>query len=279
MGMDSQGERNCLDDSANEKATLATSRRNFLASSKLGVGAVVALGLGLVGRSSSAQAQALIKRCTACGISCFLPGTRIKATNGEVSIEELRIGDRVLTALGEYKPIKFIGRRQVSREPSEVWTDEGPVKISRFAIDGKAPHSDLYISPAHAIYIDGILIPVVNLVNGIDVVANAKPEALSLTYFHIELDTHEAIFAEGLPVETFQRDNPEAFDNIDEYVRLYGSPGEALIPFAPIASYNGRLQKLASHIRSTLAPAYDFRKQIDKIRDRIADRAELAGAA
>ena len=70
------------------------------------------------------------------------------------------------------------------------------MKISRFAIDGKAPHSDLYVSPAHVIYIDGILMPASNLINGVTiVVADAKPEALSLTYFHIELDTHEAILA------------------------------------------------------------------------------------
>jgi hypothetical protein len=50
------------------------------------------------------------------------------------------------------------------------------------------------------------------LVNDVTIVADAKPEALSLTYFHIELDTHEAILAEGLAVETFQRDNPHAFD-------------------------------------------------------------------
>ena len=82
------------------------------------------------------------------------------------------------------------------------------MKISRFAIDGKAPHSDLYISPGHAIYIDGILIPASNLVNGVTIVADAKPEALSLTLFHIELDTHEAILAEGLAVESFRHDNP-----------------------------------------------------------------------
>jgi hypothetical protein len=204
---------------------------------------------------------------------------RIQTPEREVRIEELRIGDKVLTVFGQTKPIKFVGRRELSRKPSQARAGERPVKISRFAIDGKAPYSDLYVSPAHAIYIDGILIPVANLINGINIVANAKPEALSLTYFHIELDTHEAILAEGLPVETFQRDNPDAFDNIDDYVRLYGPPGEPLIPFAPIVSYNGRLQELASHLRSTLAPAYDFRKQIDKIRDRIADRAELARAA
>jgi hypothetical protein len=265
-----------FDPLTDEKATLMTSRRSFLASSKGILGAGVALGLALTGRSSSAQTP---RPCAACGVSCFLPGTRIQIPEREVRIEELQIGDKVLTAFGEAKPIKFIGRKELSRQPSQAWNGEGRVKISRFAIDGKAPHSDLYVSPAHAIYIDGILIPVVNLVNGNNIVANAKPEALSLTYFHIELDTHEAILAEGLAVETFQRDNPDAFDNIDEYVRLYGSPGEPLIPFAPIVSYSGRLQVLASHIRSTLAPAYDFRKQIDKIRDRIADHAELACAA
>jgi hypothetical protein len=208
-----------------------------------------------------------------------LPGTRIQTPEREVRIEELQIGDRVLTAFGEAKLIKFIGRKELSRQPSLAWNGKGPVKISRFAIDSEAPHSDLYVSPAHAIYIGGILIPARNLVNGINIVANAKPESLSLTYFHIELETHEPILAEGLAVETFLRDNPDAFDNIDEYVRVYGPPGEPLIPFAPILSYSGRLQELASHIRSTLAPAYDFRKPIDKIRDRIADRAELARAA
>jgi len=79
--------------------------------------------------------------------------------------------------------------------------------------------------PAHAIYIDGILIRASDLVNGVTIVADAKPEVLSLTYFHIELDRHEAIIAEGLAVESYQRDNLYAFDNADEYVRLYGSPG------------------------------------------------------
>ena len=150
------------------------------------------------------------------------------------------------------------------------------MKISRFAIHGKAPHSDLYVSPAHAIYIDGILVPASNLVNGVTIVADAKLAALSLTYFHIELDTHEPILAEGLAVESFQRDNLHAFDNADEYVSLYGLPGEPLAPFAPIIRYHSSRQELASHIRSALAPVYDFRKPIEKIRDRIVDRLEFA---
>jgi Hint domain len=155
------------------------------------------------------------------------------------------------------------------------------VKISRFAIDGKAPHSDLYISPGHAIYIDGILIPASNLVNGVTIVANAKPEVRSLTLFHIELDTHEAILAEGLAVESFRHDqlHPHAFffDNADEYVRLYGPPGEPPAPFAPILRYRRSHQELASYMRSALAPVCDFRKPIEKVRDRVIDR--LARAA
>jgi hypothetical protein len=263
-------EKSFLDASTNEKATVATSRRSFIAGWKLCAG--VALGLGLAARSSSARAAL---GCAVC--SCFLSGTRIKTTEGEVNIEELRIGDNVLTALGETKPIKFIGRVKVSRERTGPWNGDGPVKICRFAIDGKAPYADLYVSPAHAIYIDGILIRASNLVNGVTIVADAKPDALSLTYFHIELDTHEAILAEGLAVESYQRDNLNAFDNADEYVRLYGSASEPLAPFAPIVRYHSSLQELGSHIRGTVAPLCDFRKPIEKVRDRILDR--LARAA
>jgi Hint domain len=276
------GGRSSLDASADGKATLATSRRSFIAGWKLCAG----VALGLCVRSSWARAAAPTsvptpRPCsTAVGCSCFLPGTRIKTPEGETNIEELRIGDNVLTASGESKPIKFIGRRKVSRERIGPWKNgEGPVKISRFAIDGKAPHSDLYISPAHAIYIDGILILASNLVNGVTIVADARPEALSLTYFHIELGTHEAILAEGLAVESFRHDNPHAFDNADEYVRLYGSYGEPLAPFAPIVRYRSSRQELASHVRSALAPLYDFRKPIEKVRDRIVDRLEFARAA
>jgi hypothetical protein len=269
-------EKNFLDASTNEKATLATSRRSFIAGWKLCAGA--ALGLCLAARSSSAYTPLPCSTCK----SCFLPGTRIKTPEGETNIEELRIGDKVLTASGEAKPIKFIGRRKVSRERAGPWKNgDGPVKISRCAIDGKAPHSDLYITPEHAIYIDGILIPAGNLVNGVTIVADAKPEIVSLTLFHIELDTHEAILAEGLAVESFRIDNQLThafwFDNVDEYVRLYGPPEEPAASFAPILRYRSSRQELASHMRSALAPVYDFRKPIEKVRDRVIDR--LARAA
>ncbi len=212
--------------------------------------------------------------------NCFLLGTRLETPGGLTQIEELRIGDAVLTASGEAKPVKWIGRRCCARDASARWDKSvAPVKIARFAIDGKAPLADLYLSPAHALYLDGILIPAHNLVNGLTIVENAKPEALTLTYFHLELETHEAILAEGLAAESFLGGDRSAFDNADEYVTLYGLLGEPLAPFAPIVSYNGGRQALASHLRSMLAPVYDARMPIDKVRDRISDHAELAYTA
>ncbi len=257
------------------KATLQTSRRSFLAGSRLALGAGLAIGLGIMARSAPARAGGNNpgrggKSC------CFLPGTKIATPNGAVEIQHLAVGDDVLTFEGDTKRVKWVGRQQFERA-----SDPGasPVKISRHAIDGHAPHADLYVSPEHAIYIDGILIPARNLVNGITIVADAKPEIKTITYYHIELDTHEVILAEGLAVESFLGGNRAAFDNVDEYIRLYGSPGEALTPFAPIVSYYGGRQELASHIRSVAAPLWDRRKPIDKVRDRLADHAHLARAA
>jgi hypothetical protein len=134
------------------KITLMRSRRSFLAASKIIIG--VGVSLVVAARSASAQPTPTLTP-TPIPRPCFLQGTKIKTPNGEISIEELRIGDRILTVKGEAKQIKFIGRRrEVWRESSQPRTGEGPVKISRFAIDGKGPHSDLYVSPWHAIYID-----------------------------------------------------------------------------------------------------------------------------
>ncbi len=276
------------DQNSQGEATLKASRRSFLKGSRLVLGAGLTLALGMTVRGTPAKADHNQRRDGDGGggdgggdggdggYKCFLPGTRIETPAGLVKIEELRIGDAVLTVSGEAKRIKFIGRRDLVRTPPEPWAGLGPVKIARFAIDGKAPHSDLYVSSAHAIYIDGILIPAGNLVNGVTIVADAKPEALSLTYFHIELDTHEVLLAEGLAVESLLRDNLPAFDNAGEHIRLYGSSVAPMSPFAPVVSYNGGRQELASHFRTMLAPLYDCRKPIDKVRDRIADRAECA---
>jgi hypothetical protein len=248
------------------KPSLSTSRRNFVKGFHVALGAGVALG---VSAALGRKAQATLAPSTRG--HCFLAGTLIRTASGLVAVEELRAGSAVLTVSGKAKPIKWIGKRKDA--------SEAPVKISKFAIDGKAPLRDLFLSPRHAIYIDGFLVPVINFLNGTTITYNAKSGLPTFTYYHIEFETHEVIEAEGLTVESYLPQSGVEFDNSDEYFLLYGPRQQPMTPFAPILSHDGVGQELKSHIRSTVAYLYDMRTPLDKIRDRIAAQAELAQAA
>ena len=81
-------------------------------------------------------------------------------------IEDPRIGDLVETVRGEALPVKWIGRH-VYRRGSRTWNEEiVPIRVRRFALDGRKPNKDLYVSRGHALYIDGVLLRAMDLVNG-----------------------------------------------------------------------------------------------------------------
>jgi hypothetical protein len=185
-----------------------------------------------------------------------------------------------MTSSGKPKPIKWIGRNHYTRAPSETWhPDLAPVKVARFALDGRTPHADLYLSPGHALYLFGVLIDVRYLVNGRSIIAGQYAEALTLDYFHIELEDHDVVLAEGAAAETYGGDSRQGFDNAEEYERLYGTTPVPARSFAPLASLNGGRQELRSRLRSALSPIYDARTPFDLIRDHLAARAELRLAA
>ena len=257
-------------------------RRHVLAIAAATAGRVAAVAavssLPITAFSSSAQAQAADPDCM-----CFLRGTRILTSKGEARIEDLRIGDLVVTARGETMPIKWIGRSCFKKGSARPWPESvQPIRVSRFAIDDQTPHADLYLSPGHALYIEGSLIPVKYLVNGRSITP-AMPEGMdSIEYFQIELETHEVIFAEGTPVETFLVTvdhegftNRENFTNFVEYERLYGTePLPAMTPYAPIFAYDGGRAELKALLRLAVSPLVDVRDPIQVAYSRIAARAE-----
>jgi Hint domain len=212
---------------------------------------------------------------------CFLYGTQVLTTKGEARVEEIAVGDLVVTARGDRLPVKWIGRRRFTKNGGSSWqTVVLPVRISRFAIDNQTPHADLYVSPAHALFIDGVLIPAIHLVNGASIV-QVMPEGVEdIQYFHIELETHEVIFAEGAAVETLLVTNGrESFDNFFEYERLYGTDNRpAMTSYAPLVCYNGGRSELRALMRRVASPVVDIRDPIQLAYDRIAARAtELVG--
>jgi hypothetical protein len=211
---------------------------------------------------------------------CFLSRTRIATPDQQVAIDELRIGDLVITSSGKPKPIKWIGRNHYTRAPSKPWhPDLAPVKVARFALDGRTPHNDLYLSRGHALYLYGLLVHVEDLVNGRTITADQCADALTLDYYHIELEDHDVVLAEGAAAETFAGEDHHGFDNAEEYERLYGSTVGPQRNFAPVVAYYGRRRELISRLRSVVSPVYDARKPLDRIRDHIASRAELGIAA
>jgi len=133
--------------------------------------------------------------------ACYVAGTRIATERGPVAVEHLRRGDRVRTVLSRgYVPIIWTGRREVRcashPRPHEVW----PVSISAGAFGPGQPVRDLLVSPGHAIFMDGALVPASLLLNGVTI--RQIPTAI-VRYHHFELPAHEVVLAEGLPAESY----------------------------------------------------------------------------
>lgn len=152
--------------------------------------------------------------------ACFLAGTKICTPNGEVEIERIARGDRVITTDGRAVNVSWVGRQTISRQfadPLRVL----PIRIRANSLGENIPSRDLLASPDHAIMIDGILVHAGALVNGHSIVRETDVPP-SFTYYHVELDDHSLILAENTPAETFI-DNADrlAFDNWQEHEALY----------------------------------------------------------
>lgn len=150
----------------------------------------------------------------------YLVGTRIRTDRGEVAIEHLRIGDKVATLDGTARPIVWIGRRAYLAPFPLGNPDLVPIRIAQGAIGRNVPYRDLYVSSGHALFFDDVLVPAKHLENGASIVR--VPQTDPIRYFHIELDRHDIIFAEGAPTETFvDCDNRGIFHNASEFAELY----------------------------------------------------------
>ena len=211
------------------------------------------------------------------GVSCLLRGTSVSTPVGERAVEDLQIGDQLLTLSGPMA-IKWIGYNKFAKEEGRAWPDSVmPIRVARFAIDEHSPHSDLYLSPLHCIFFNEVLIPVKYLINGTSVAHGAHSEMSVIEYYHIDLGTHEVLYAEGALVESFFDGDSERehFSNFVQYERLYGAERQPkMAPFAPILGYRSRRQKIEGVARSLISNIVDVRDPVQIAHDQIARRAE-----
>jgi hypothetical protein len=133
--------------------------------------------------------------------ACFLRGTRIATPYGEVAVEDLRPGDMVLTLNRGRAPIRWIGRRVLDPLMIDRPRDAWPIRIQQGALSDNVPHRDLLVSPDHCLFVQDVLIPAKLLVNGTTIVQEEYEDPFE--YFHIELDSHDVVLAEGMLAETY----------------------------------------------------------------------------
>jgi hypothetical protein len=167
---------------------------------------------------------------------CFVSGTRILTTNGERAIESVEIGDLVVTASGAVRPIVWVGRRDMA-----CAADQAPVRVRAGAFGHGLPARDLLLSPGHPVLVGadadsegGALVPVMCLINGTTI---TRTQANSVTYWHVELDAHDILLAEGLPAESY----------IDLGTRAWfgGADGQLLDPDIAMPGMKGRCRPVA----------------------------------
>ncbi|WP_205665032.1 Hint domain-containing protein, partial [Acetobacter cibinongensis] len=185
------------------------------------------------------------------GTPCYCPGTLILTETGERPVETLEIGDRLVTHDGSLRPIRWIGRRAYDGRFAAGRTDIMPVRIAAGALGNDLPRRDLIVSPLHAMFLLGVLVPAHALVNG-QTITQAENSSV-IEYIHIELETHDIIFAEGAPSETFVDDDSRGmFHNAHEFAELYPDAEQIAPRYCAPRVEDGEALEI---VRRYLAPA------------------------
>jgi hypothetical protein len=189
------------------------------------------------------------------GGSCFARGTLIRTRDGYRPIETLAAGDEVAVRFRGFAPIKAMVNHTLNSVAGKWVGDSNlPVLIRRGALDENAPAADLCLTALHAVYVEGYLMNVGDLVNGTSIIFEAAAGHDTLDFFNIELDRHDILDVQGTFCES-----------------LYRAGTERCAPL--VLGFDGRRSRLQSHMRSVASLVIDRRQPIDIIRDKLEERA------
>ena len=142
---------------------------------------------------------------------CYLRGTKILTANGEVAIEDLRAGDRLVTRFGGLRRLQWVGRQSFNGR--FLGKTNAPVCFHAGSIADNVPSRDLYVSPAHSIVIDDHLVGACLLVNGVTISQTATDQIVD--YFHLDFGVHDCVIADGAWSESYaEQHNRHQFHNL-----------------------------------------------------------------
>ncbi|WP_253880160.1 Hint domain-containing protein [Paracoccus aminovorans] len=158
---------------------------------------------------------------------CFRNGTLILTARGNVAVEDLRVGDMVMTRDHGPQPLRWIGSKQVTPELLQLFPNMRPVRIRAGALGADLPARDLYVSQQHRILVSSkiaervlgeaeVLVAAKHLtgIDGIEIDDSAE----ALSYFHLLFDRHEIVCSEGAQTESLFT-GPEALKAVPPEAR------------------------------------------------------------
>lgn len=145
-------------------------------------------------------------------VPCFTPGTAIATPRGERAIEELAVGDRVVTRDNGIQEIRWIGRKTLDHGQLAAAEHLRPILVTRGSLGQGLPERDMLVSPNHRflaanertmLYFEEheVLVAAKHLVDS----RTIRPvNVLGVTYVHFMCDRHEVVLANGAWTESFQ---------------------------------------------------------------------------
>jgi hypothetical protein len=145
-------------------------------------------------------------------VPCFTRGTRIATPRGECAVEDLRVGDRVITRDNGLQKIRWIGQRALTGAELRKAPHLRPVLIRAGALGRGLPLQDMLVSPQHRMLINSeraalyfedneVLASARHLT---DMAGVAQAGVTALTYVHFMFDQHEVVLSNGAWSESFQ---------------------------------------------------------------------------
>ena len=145
-------------------------------------------------------------------VPCFTPGTLIATSRGECLVEQLKVGDRVVTRDNGFQEISWVGQCDMPAARLATAKHLRPIRIRAGALGNGLPERDMMVSPQHRILMVGgntdllfneseVLVPAKHL-TGMDGVESL--DAQNTSYIHLMFEQHEVILSDGTWSESFQ---------------------------------------------------------------------------